>query len=204
MAFVDDVKYATTNLISLLGSEKNQIAELSDKLSSAEAKFSHFQLDFEASDLHEDFSDTYVQHAFIKMAKAKKDRDEIEAEIGALRSVILNRKMALQSLSGALLQIAKQGISIAHGGLGACPGGRMIGQSKLKEVVWQARNQSLHYEEGRLRQPVLDLFNQMVADFDDRFSLALHPNKNMAEDVIEVLGWIDYSRFERDMLELAV
>ena len=51
---------------------------------------------------------------------------------------------------------------------------------------------------------MLDLFNQMVADFDDRFSLVIYPNKNMAEDVIDVLGWIEYSRFESDMLMLAV
>tara|TARA_R110000803_G_scaffold49331_5_gene102548 strand:- start:1346 stop:1990 length:645 start_codon:yes stop_codon:yes gene_type:complete len=204
MAFIDDVNYATKNLISLLGNEKTQIAELSAQLSSAEAKFEHFHWDFKTSDLNDDFSDAHVHHAFVKMAEAKKDRDAIEAQIGTLKSVILNRKMALQSLSGALLQIAKQGISIAHGRLGACPDGRMIGQSKLKEVVWQARNQSLHYEERRLWKPVLDLFNQMVADFDDRFSLVIYPNKNMAEDVIDVLGWIEYSRFESDMLMLAV
>ncbi|MDG4720720.1 hypothetical protein [Thalassospira aquimaris] len=204
MAYIDDVKYATESLISLLGNEKMQIADLSAQLSSVEAKFEHFHWDFKTSDLNDDFSDAHSHHAFVKMAEAKKDRDAIAAEIGALKSVILNRKMALQSLSGALLQIAKQGISIAHGGLGACPDGRTIGQSKLKEVVWQARNQSLHYEEGRFRQPVLYLFNQLAADFGDLFSLALHPNKNMAEDVIEVLGWIEYSRFERDMLQLAV
>ncbi|AJD52759.1 hypothetical protein TH3_13215 [Thalassospira xiamenensis M-5 = DSM 17429] len=145
MAYIDDVKYATENLISLLGKEKTQIADLSAQLSSAEAKFEHFHWDFKTSDLNDDFTDAHVQRAFINMAEAKKDRDAIDDQVRALKAIIRNRQMALQSLSGALLQIAKQGISIAHGGLGACPDGRMIGQSKLKEVIWQARNQSLHY-----------------------------------------------------------
>lgn len=61
-------------------------------------------------------------------------------EISVIKNTIINIEDSQKSLSGALLQIAKQGISIVHCGLANCPSGRSIGTNAIKKVIWQARN----------------------------------------------------------------
>src|SRR5438552_3847782 len=94
---------------------------------------------------------------------------------------------------------ARQLISTHHGGLTNCPNGRMVGHQPLKEVVWQGRNQAVHYEEDAPRQQVINCFNQLKADFGPQFEIANTPPKNLAPQVVELLGWDDIDRFEADM-----
>lgn len=64
-----------------------------------------------------------------------------------LANKVASHAFSVASLSAALLQHAKQGISLAHGGTANCPNGRPIGSQNLKIIIWEARNQSLHWEE---------------------------------------------------------
>lgn len=119
---------------------------------------------------------------------------------------ILGRRIQIHefsraSLAGNLLQYAKQGISIVHQGPTNCPAGRTISGESLKNVIWQGRNQTMHYEEGRLNQPIISCFENLDRAFPGRF--AAFRTQNMAFEIIKLLEWKDWAAFKKDMEELS-
>jgi hypothetical protein len=204
MTYFDDTEYASRNLIELITHEEKELALLKDSLIAEEAKFRVNKWDFETSDLNDDFSDAYVQAAFGRMAKAHQEAEKLKARAVALQVSIGARQMAVQAMCGALLQIAKQGISVVHGGLSAAPSGRTISGIALKDIVWQARNQALHYEEGNFRRAVTDLFQQLEKSHGSEFSLTKHANQSRAKQTVMLLGWNEYAVFQQDMKSLGL
>jgi hypothetical protein len=57
----------------------------------------------------------------------------------------------------------------------------------------------VHYEEGTYHKSVVDCFSNLASDFGPRFALG---SKNLALDVIEILGWRSYRTYEIDMTTL--
>ncbi|MGN7292395.1 hypothetical protein [Rhizobium sp. SAFR-030] len=199
MSYCDDTEYAARNLIELAMAEDNALTSLQPKLVSAEAKYKANHWDFSTSDLNDDFSDAHVMSAFRRMAEAHNEANSLRTEIASLQASIGARQVALQALCGALLQLAKQGISLVHGSLNACPNGRMLANTSLKEVVWQARNQAIHYEEGNFRQAVTTVFSDLEASFGQEFSLSQHVGQSRARQVTKLLGWTAYDNYSTDM-----
>lgn len=111
------------------------------------------------------------------------------------------RDFSRSSLSGSLLQFAKQGISIVHSGLAVCPNGRPIGSQYLKDVIWQGRNHALHWESGNPHQPVQDSFDALGSDIDPLFGN--YRNRNLGFELVNYLGWRTYESFCNDLLSLA-
>ncbi|MEA5452954.1 hypothetical protein VB780_30565 [Leptolyngbya sp. CCNP1308] len=141
-----------------------------------------------------------------KLWKTREESSELKQRISYLKQSIDVKSFSTDSLCGAILQIAKQGISTVYGTLDQCPDGRNIGENAnaqgIKNIIWQARNQSMHYEEGDLRQATVECFDKLEASFGSNFSLSLTSNKNMAHYVIQILGWKDYHQYESDMNSL--
>jgi hypothetical protein len=102
-------------------------------------------------------------------------------------------------MCGALLQIAKQGLSLVHGSLAAAPDGRFLQGISLKEIVWQGRNQAIHCEEGRFNPPVTALFNRLEIACGPEFSLQTHTGQSRAKQVVKLLGWTNYQSYRCDM-----
>ncbi|WP_127718244.1 hypothetical protein [Halobacteriovorax sp. HLS] len=112
---------------------------------------------------------------------------------------IIARQFSVDALSGTLLQFAKQGISVVHNGVKSCPDGRRLGSQSLKTIIWEGRNQSLHWE-GETHKPVRMCFKNLVREFGLQFA---HYNaKNLGFAVINFLNWRKFSDFEADMLSL--
>lgn len=130
-----------------------------------------------------------------------KERHQVETSINDLKERFRVHDFSRNAMSASVLQYAKQGISIVHGGLQACPDGRAFGIQVLKTVIWQGRNQSLHWEEGNPRQPVVDCFDQLAQNFDSKFFQ--YRTSNLAFDVVKLLDWKSYYLFEKDMQSLA-
>ncbi len=129
---------------------------------------------------------------------------ETDKQIEKITDDIHLHSNSAKILCGALLQFAKQGISIVHKDYIVCPDGRMVGSQSLKEIIWQARNHGIHYEESPNHNPkVIDCFAALEADFGLQFSLQAHPGENLSKEVIKVLGWYGYSTFQEDMLLLS-
>lgn len=129
-----------------------------------------------------------------------KERYHAEAGLPALEQNLAVREFACSAMAGSVLQFAKQGISIVHQGPNNSPDGRTIHGVSLKSLLWQSRNQSMHWDEGRLNQHVIDCFETLRA-IDPCFSDYL--TRSLAFDVLRTLGWQDITAFEADMLTLA-
>lgn len=108
------------------------------------------------------------------------------------------REFSVAALSGSLLQFAKQGLSVQFGKhREGCPAGREIAGLPLNELIWQARNQALHWEEGNPHPPVTKCFDALAANIDEKF--AAYKDRSLAYDVICLLGWKTTDDFVRDM-----
>ena len=68
-------------------------------------------------------------------------------------------------------------------------------------MIWQGRNQALHWEEGKFSDPVKKCFEQLILDFGAKFSG--YTTNNMALEVVEVLDWKTFDKFKADLLSLA-
>jgi hypothetical protein len=200
--YIVDTEFAVKNLIQLATEEDKVLTELVSRLGSVEAQFRVHKWDFETSDLNDDFSDAYVMAAFGRMAKAHKEAEALKVEMAAIQISIGTHQQAIQAITASVLQIAKQGISIVHGGLAAAPQGRIIGSLLIRDIIWQARNQALHFEEGSFSKPVTTLFSVLEAEQGCQFSLAKHPKQCRAKQVLGLLGWDSYENYLADMVTL--
>lgn len=189
-----DTKFAAEELIKLIVFEENQLADL---IKSFEEKKKHAEFlhqDFMAKHLdpYGDFPEGQEMHAYVLFSKYNETvLQPLEREIESLRKSMANKRYSICALSGSLLQIAKQGISSVHGSLKDCYDGRQIRNDVLKNVIWQGRNQSMHFEEGDYNKAPVVCFNNL--------GYATVPTQNMAKEVIDVLGWTGYQEYEADM-----
>ena len=127
-----------------------------------------------------------------------KERYHKQREVGDVEGRIQAREFSVSALSGNLLQYAKQGLSVQFGKhRDGCPEGRNVHGLPLHEVIWQARNQALHWEEGNPHPPVVRCFAALAQNADAKF--ADFRNRSMAYDVICLLGWYSTDNFMRDM-----
>lgn len=197
--YIHDTAFAVRNLLQLATSEENELKAKVEDLKPVEAQFRVHKWDFESSDLNDDFSDAYVMAAFGRMARAGQAAQALQQQLAALQASIGAHQQAVQAIAGAILQIAKQGISMVYGGLATAPEGRKIGTLPMRDIIWQARNQALHYEEGKFNKPVVDLFATLAFEQGPAFSLPGHLGQSRAKQVLAVLGWTNYASYERDM-----
>jgi hypothetical protein len=87
-----------------------------------------------------------------------KERHHAAIALADTQATLDARTFSRNSIASALLQIAKQGLSTVHGGLTSVPNGRDINGVDLKDVVWQGRNQAMHWEEGKPHPAVVTCF----------------------------------------------
>ena len=90
-----------------------------------------------------------------------KERHYKQKDLDELNQRIAVREFSTAALAATVLQFAKQGIALRFGkqrtGIAAA---RLIGKVCLDEVIWQGRNQALHWEEGQFSQKVEACFQQ--------------------------------------------
>ncbi|MFC4260274.1 hypothetical protein ACFOZ5_14725 [Marinobacter lacisalsi] len=204
MGYLYDTEYAARNLIDLAMGEERQIDKLWSRLEQVDARLKAYRWDFHTSDMHEDFSDHYVMAAFHRMAETNQEANAVRSEIDSLHASIEAKQQAVQSICGALLQVAKQGISLVHGSKLAAPVGRAIGDSHLRDVIWAGRNQAIHYEDGVFNDSVTSIFSHLEESFGTDFSLGAHPNLSRAAQIVKLLGWTEYNQYESDMRSLGL
>lgn len=200
--YIIDTEFAAKNLLALANEEESKVQELTEQVKEVEARLRVDKWDFESSDLNDDFSDVYVMGAFGRMAKTAQHAEELQTRLASLQVSLGTHQQAIQAIAGSILQIAKQGISIVYGGLEAAPEGRKIGTVSLKEVIWQSRNQAMHYEEGKNKKYVTDLFATLEQEQGAQFSLTSHPNQSRAKQILTLLGWTSYESYMNDMRSL--
>lgn len=149
-------------------------------------------------DLDDDFLSTAMH--WESYFGPEKEAFHADAEKLSLEALIAARKFSTDAQSGNILQYAKQGISLAHRGISACPEGRHIGTLTLKDVIWQGRNQAIHWDEGKFTRPVHVVFEGLAEEIDAEFGA--FTSRSMAFEVVSLLGWRGFPDFEGDLLSL--
>lgn len=200
--YLQDTEFAIKNLLQLVTDEENQLRSISEKLKSKEQELRVHQWDIQTSDLNDDFSDAYVMAAFARADRATQEVERIKGDVAVLRASVGTHQHSVQALAGAILQIAKQGISLGYGGLSASPHGRYVGTLTVRDIIWQSRNQSMHYESGNYNQSVIGLFSTLESEQGSQFSLANFPKQNRAKQILDLLGWKNYEAYRQDMQRL--
>jgi hypothetical protein len=132
-----------------------------------------------------------------------KERHDSQAELDEVKARFAIRKFSSESMAGAVLQFAKQGISLVHSGLTNSPSGRSVHSLNLAEVIWQARNQAIHWEERNLSSKVTDCFTELAKDFNDPRLIDEIYDGSQAFRIVHLLQWRDWQSFHKDLLTLS-
>ncbi len=199
--YLQDTQYAANGIVELYMHEvlAHQEAELAF-VTGAEA-VQEWNAQLEGRDLLQAMLQPDFFDQLRAMTRNSAGIHESAERMFALEATLRTRQFAIQVLCGALLQIAKQGISVTYRNdwKTRCPDGRAIGSETLRNVIWQGRNHAMHYEENSPGDAVRECFTQLEQSFGAQFSLATQPSSNLSAHIINVLGWHTYAAYEKDM-----
>jgi hypothetical protein len=189
--YLVDTRYAVENLFILLYREHEHLDQaLESEKSMRLAEKDLFEGMQKSSFTPEGIIDLYGYHDAAE--RFKTDATNIVKKVATIDA-------SLHVIAGSILQIAKQGISAVHKKLSICPSGRIIGNESLKNIIWQGRNQAMHFEDGNYHPQTITCFKNLEFAFGSKFLLG---QKNLALEVIEILGWKKYLDYENDMKTL--
>lgn len=200
--YLKEVEHAVTTVITEIHREIDRLAALRSGLAklTAETEDGYRRVEFLAlnPDLDDDFLGTAIYWDTYFGVDKDRFHKNIETESAAQR--VAAHEFSVSALSGSLLQFGKQGISLHFGkNRDGCPDGRILAGMPLHEIIWQARNQALHWEEGSFHPPVEACF-QALLKTDLVFSQ--YKYRSLAYEIIVLLGWKSFDDFRRDLMLL--
>ena len=79
--------------------------------------------------------------------------------------------------------------------------GRKVAGVDMRDLVWQGRNQAMHYETTAKRADWRGVFGILDTAKPGRFSLE-PPYESRAKDIFELLGWQSHAIYEADIRTL--
>ena len=187
--YLAEIEHAAENLISIICEEHGRLRSLEAEITSLTklTEDNYRRAEFVAMNAEDPDDvamaagmhwDNYFGNDKGRYYKDK-DQEKLVEQIDA-------HAFSVGALAGSLLQYARQGISICHGEFAACPNGRTIGSQFLKDVIWEGRNQAIHWEEGNLKSRGQQCFDKLSNEVNSSFGE--YNNQNMAIDVVEQLG----------------
>ena len=121
------------------------------------------------------------------------DSDEIKlmhthAQLQETRMTLAILDHSVEALAGAILQIAKQGISMLLEGKTRFESGPLIGGQHLSAIIWHARNQAMHWEEGLpTNKQTMACFQLLAEEVGEEFDLSTS-DRNCALGIMQLLG----------------
>ena len=190
-------------LIALIHEERAALEVLKEEHNKLRYKRDLFYNNFETMDLNEDFNELQVIHAHGQAALAHEEVQSVEKQIESVAAKIGARASSYGAICGALLQIAKQGISSEFGkSRNDAPEGPRIGSEPIRNVIWEGRNQSMHFESPeQVGRKIRQTFSALEQSFGFQFHMSPEPAdlRNLAGETVEVLGWWDYEKYLNDM-----
>lgn len=201
--YLQEIRHAVDQLIPLVWEERDVLRALEQELTTlaglAKEEFNRADTMAMNAEDAEDVADA-TGARWDTYFGPERERFHKNREIDPVAQRVGAHDFSVAALAGALLQYGKQGISIVHGALAPAPPGRAFGSQTLKNVIWQARNQSLHWEEQAFRKPVEDCFDGLATEIDPKFGD--FRKRNMSIDVVELLDWRDFDAFAGDLSTL--
>ena len=201
--YLKEIDYAARKIVRLIWRDRERVIKLEAKVASLNRQV---QSDYSSGDFialnSEDADDVGMATGIYweTYFGADKDRYHENKKLEKLVKQLAVHSFSFDTLAGSLLQYGKQGISLAHGGFANSPNGRSVGSQFLKDIIWQARNQAIHWEEGNPHPPVQSCFEKLEKEHDRKFGE--YNSRSMAADVVALLGWRTFALFRADMLSL--
>ncbi|WP_242154415.1 hypothetical protein [Sphingomonas sp. BAUL-RG-20F-R05-02] len=198
--YLAEVQHAASSLIALIWAEHDAVEHATDQLDklTAAANRDYDRVDFMVrNDLDDDGIGTFLH--WETYFGVDKERYHAAEDVSGLEEVRDARRQSRAAMSGALLQIAKQGLSQIHGKPATIPPGRTVMSVDLKTIIWEGRNQSLHWEEGNPRPAIVTCFGSLAAA-DSVFGG--YATTNLAFETIKALEWRNWETYEADLLSI--
>lgn len=128
------------------------------------------------------------------------EHDHVAAEVDSARQQFDAAAFAVEVLCGALMQFAKQAVSIAFAGRPKKFAGRKIHDLPVGEIAWAARNQAMHFEEGRFKQHTTSVFDALAEAHPGQFTL--NAGVGLAHRVFDEFKWHNIERLRSDLREM--
>ena len=215
--YLTEIEHAATRTIDLVWSERTRAAELAARVQVLQREVETGYNAAHALAMNAETADDVMEATGRYWETYFGDDKELfhtHAERQALAAELATRAFSTSAQAAVLLQYAKQGISLVHRSifgthnrhqthiaLAQCPGGRLVGSQQLRDVVWQSRNHALHWEDGAPSQSVQVCLTGLATDFQQPvFGQFL--TRNLAFEIVEILGWTTFAAFHADMLGL--
>ena len=183
MSYLDEIEPAVTALLEIIITETERYVGAMEEFQETAQALNQSKEITEKDENSTPYDIiNYIKYTFKVVENAKKIKGE-----------------SLPALCGALLQIARQGIGTLKGAQG-----RIVvdyedyGPVCLRNYIWYARNQAMHYESkfhGPTAEMLPKIFNR---------PLELCHNQNLSLFAINDLGWTKFSDFANDLKELGV
>lgn len=172
--YLKEIEHAATETLRLVWSEREQFQVLDARIAAlgAEIKQTHECITWLQA--NPDLDDDMQSTAMYWDSYFGPEKEAFHADVGRhnLELLMAARQFSTDAQSGNILQYAKQGISLVHRGLKACPVGRRVATLSMRDVTWQGRNQTIHWDEAKFTQPVHEVFETRTRDVDSKFAIS--------------------------------
>ena len=184
--YLEDTAQAVRDMFEVIAKQEDGFLTLKGSLESA---YSAHIKQFEHSDFNDDVDSSRAQFYFNNAADEKRQLELLVSQ-------------SIEVLYGAILQIAKQVMSLAFKDKPPVIG-RSIGTQTLSAVIWHGRNQAMHWENEftEKTQYTQKCFETLAKECGTQFDVK-QPLRNMAWDICKEIGWSSYENYEKDMQEI--
>ncbi|MEC2074447.1 hypothetical protein [Alkalihalophilus marmarensis] len=195
--YLDSVDFALRSYYESIQHYQSEIIKTNQQLWEANYKINtaEKQLSLGELDPDENFPFGYIDHFFGMKAKGWSQSQEATM----MKEKLKIQQESFNQLSGSILQLAKQGLSYTYGDPSLWPTSPLIGSQAISKVIRIARNQSMHYEDGKPSKQTQECFELLEKELAISFDLT----KNQGGVVVfQILHWSDHSTFRKVMLNL--
>lgn len=197
--YLDNIKFGAEHLINGIFSEREKLRCMHLELHRLEAIIERRVFDecFEVQKKGPRPENVGISASLELKAMLYPQRQQVADSIEEIKKIVEDRLFSAQCLSGALLQLAKQGISSIYGDPQKAPTGREVEGIALRDLIIAGRNQYMHAEEGNLRSKTVEIFEKLAGKWPESFSSYRCAIKSF--EIIKILNWISWYDFDRDM-----
>ncbi len=194
--YIKETEYAAASLIELIWTDFDNLEKLDYKLIKLNAALAVTYQKFLDYEFHP-AANYYHAQMSINHEGVAKPRAELLNKVSEVSESLKAKSASISALSGALLQIAKQCISLKYGKPKNAPDGDDIEGVLIKDIIFEGRNQSIHYENPKeISVNVVNLFAKLDTIRGDGNAWDPCSQNNFAFEVVKFLGWRTYSDFE--------
>lgn len=202
-SYLKATEHAVEELMRLIYEDSKIWEDLHNQLSKLVMKNEINSLSFERNELGDmKLTKDHPQHILDKSEIFENAINEIEE----LETQMEAKEHSIAVLSGAVLQIARQGLSSVHGekALDKIPDIINIDGVPIQNIIWYGRNQALHFEESKPHPKTKDMFDILEYTYGTDIDLEDNKKKCLAKKILDILNWKTYDDYLKDMKALLI